>query len=108
LPKQSRQPTLALDLDGRWNGREIALNGKASGLKGETIGLTGSIPLLLRPAPLAVSVPPQGRLALRVQGAGELANLADLLPLGEDRITGRFALDVSLDGTVGAPGAAVP
>jgi len=105
LPKQSRLPTLALDLDGRWNGREIALNGKASGLKGETIGLTGSMPLLLRPAPLAVSVPPQGRLALRVQGAGELANLADLLPLGEDRITGRFALDVSLDGTVGAPGA---
>jgi len=105
LPKQPRLPTLALDLDGSWNGREIALSGHVSGLKGETIGVTGTAPLVLRPAPLALSVPPQGRLALRVQGAGDLANLADLLPLGEDRITGRFALDVSLAGTVGAPAA---
>jgi translocation and assembly module TamB len=105
LPKQPRLPTLALDLDGKWNGREIAFNGHVSGLKGETVELTGTAPLVLRPAPLALSVPPQGRLALRVQGAGELANLSDLLPLGEDRVTGRFALDVSLAGTVGAPAA---
>lgn len=105
LPKQPRLPTLALDLDGKWNGREIALNGHVSGLKGETVRLTGTAPLVLRPAPLALAVPPQGRLALRVQGAGELANLSDLLPLGEDRVTGRFALDVSLAGTVGAPAA---
>ena len=105
LPKQPRVPVLGLDLDGRWNGREIALNGKVSGLKRETIELTGSVPLVLRPAPLAVSMPPQGRLALRIEGAGELANLADLLPFGEDRISGRFALDVSLGGTVAAPSA---
>src|SRR5207302_11335226 len=29
----------------------------------------------------------------------------DLLPLGEDRFTGRFALDLSVNGTVGAPAA---
>jgi translocation and assembly module TamB len=105
LPQQPRLPTLALDLDGNWNGRDIALNGRVSGLKGETIAFTGSAPLLMRPAPFALSVPPQGRLALRVQGVGELANLADLLPLGEDRFTGRYALDVSLGGTVTAPAA---
>jgi translocation and assembly module TamB len=105
LPQQPRLPTLALDLDGSWNGRDIALNGRVSGLKGETIRLTGSVPLVLRPAPFAISLPPQGHLALRAQGAGELANLADLLPLGEDRFTGRFALDLSVNGTVGAPAA---
>ena len=104
LPKQQRLPTLGLDLDGTWNGREVALNGKVRGIKGDRLELSGSAPIVLTPA-LAIGVPPQGRLALQLKGSGELGNLADLLPLGEDRFTGHFALDGAINGTPAAPAA---
>jgi translocation and assembly module TamB len=102
LRKQQRLPTLGLDLGGIWNGRELALNGKVSGIKGDRLELSGTAPLVLTPT-LGVAVPPQGRLALRLQGAGDIANLADLLPLGEDRVTGKFTLDGTVNGTPAAP-----
>ena len=98
-------PALAVDLAGNWNGREIDLNGRVAGIKGETLGLSGSVPLAFDAQSLAIAIPPQGRLALRVHGAGEIANLADLLPLGEDQVAGRFALDAAVNGTVAAPAA---
>jgi translocation and assembly module TamB len=104
VPQKQRLPTLGLDLAGTWNGRELALNGRVSGLKGDRLELNGSAPLVLTPS-MALAVPPQGRLALRLQGAGEISNLADLLPLGEDRAAGRFALDAAIDGTPAVPAA---
>ena len=88
--RQEQLPALAVDLTGNWNGREIDLNGRVAGIKGETLGLSGSVPLAFDAQSLAIAIPPQGRLALRVHGAGEIANLADLLPLGEDQVAGRF------------------
>ncbi len=98
-------PSLGLAVTGDWNGRDINLAGRVTGLRGDSIALTGSVPLLLTREPLGVSVPPQGRLALRVQGAGQIDHLADLLPLGEDRLTGRFAVDLSVGGVLAAPDA---
>src|SRR6202030_1825372 len=43
--------------------------------------------------------------AVELQGAGQLEHLADLLPLGEDRMSGRFAADIAVGGTVAAPAA---
>ena len=103
--RQEQLPALAVDLTGNWNGSEIDLNGRVAGIKGETLGLSGSVPLAFDAQSLAVAIPPQGRLALRVHGAGEIANLADLLPLGEDQVAGRFALDAAVNGTVAAPAA---
>ncbi|MGD9615608.1 MAG: translocation/assembly module TamB domain-containing protein [Alphaproteobacteria bacterium] len=103
--RQERLPALALDLAGGWNGSEIDLNGRVAGIKGETLTLTGSVPLVLDAQTLAIAVPQHGRVALRVHGAGDIANLADLLPLGEDRLGGRFALDGAVNGTVAAPAA---
>ena len=103
--KRSQLPTLGLGLDGRWNGRNIDLKGQVEGLKGDTISLAGSAPLLLTPSPLGISVPPEGRLSLQLQGAGQLEHLADLLPLGEDRVSGHFSADISIGGTVAAPAA---
>lgn len=104
LPKQ-RLPTLGLDLSGTWNGRELGFNGHVSGLKGDALTITGEAPLVLTQSPFGVSVPPQGRLALRLQGAGEIGNIADLLPLGEDTVSGHFALDGGVTGTLAAPAA---
>jgi translocation and assembly module TamB len=103
--KGSRLPTLGLDVNGDWNGRSIDLRGQVTGLKGDSISLAGSAPLLLTPSPLGVSVPANGPLSLRLQGAGRLENLADLLPLGEDRVSGQFAADIAVGGTVAAPSA---
>ena len=103
--KHSRLTGLGLAVDGNWNGRNLDLNGQVTGLEGDRIGFSGSVPLVLTPAPLGISVPPDGRLALQLQGAGQIEHLADLLPLGEDRVSGRFAADVAVGGTVASPAA---
>jgi translocation and assembly module TamB len=103
--KDSRLTKLGLGIDANWNGRNLDVKGQVTGLKDDRVALTGSVPLLLIPAPLGISVPPDGRLALQFQGAGQIEHLADLLPLGEDRVTGHFAADVAVGGTVASPAA---
>jgi len=103
--KRSELPTLGLGVDGNWNGRNIDLKGQVTGLKGDTISFAGSAPLLLTPSPPGISVPPEGRLSLQLQGGGQLEHLGDLLPLGEDRVSGHFAADIAVGGTVAAPSA---
>ncbi len=103
---QGQTPRLGLAAEGDWNGRTIDIRGQVTGLHGDRMALTGSAPLLLTPAPFGVSLPSQGRLAINLQGGGEIGHLADLLPLGEDRLSGKFAIDASVGGTIGAPAAA--
>jgi translocation and assembly module TamB len=103
--KRSDIPALGFGMDGNWNGRSIDLKGQVTGLKGDTISFAGSAPLLLTPSPLGISMPPAGRLSLQLQGGGQLEHLTDLLPLGEDRVSGRFTANVAVDGTVAAPAA---
>jgi translocation and assembly module TamB len=103
--KRSQLPALGLGVDGNWNGRNIDVKGQVTGLKGDTVSFAGSAPLLLTPSPLGISVPPQGALNLQLQGSGQLEHLADLLPLGEDRVSGHFAANVAVGGTIAAPAA---
>jgi len=103
--RHSRLTNLGVGIDGNWNGRNVDLNGQVTGLQGDRVALSGSVPLLLTPAPLGISVPPEGRLALQLQGAGQVEHLADLLPLGEDRVTGHFTADLTVGGTVASPAA---
>jgi translocation and assembly module TamB len=103
--KHSQLAALGLGVDGNWNGRNIDLRGQVTGLKGDTISFAGSAPLLLTPSPLGISMPPQGALNLQLQGSGHLEHLADLLPLGEDRVSGHFAANVAVGGSLAAPAA---
>ncbi|MGH7031535.1 MAG: translocation/assembly module TamB domain-containing protein, partial [Stellaceae bacterium] len=96
---------LGLTVAADWNGRIVGLQGRITGLGADRVSFTGSLPMVLTRAPLGISVPPRGPLALRLQGGGDIGQLADLLPLGEDRLSGRFAADVSIGGTVGSPAA---
>ncbi len=105
LGHQLQTPRLGLGVAGEWNGRNVALRGEVTGLKGDRMTLTGSAPLLLTPSPLRISVPATGGLALNLAGGGEIGRLADLLPLGEDRLTGRFEVNASIGGTVAMPSA---
>jgi translocation and assembly module TamB len=101
--KHSGVPPLGIGVDGSWNGRNIDLKGQVTGLKEDTISFAGSAPLLLTPSPLGLSVPPAGRLSFQLRGAGQIEHMADLLPLGEDRVSGHFAADIAVEGTVAAP-----
>jgi translocation and assembly module TamB len=105
VARHVRGPRLGLTVEGDWNGRALDVQGRVTGLAGDRMSFTGALPLLLTHAPLGVSVPSQGALALRLQGGGDVGRLADLLPLGEDRLSGRFDLDVAVGGTVAAPAA---
>jgi translocation and assembly module TamB len=98
-------PRIGLSLSADWNGRSLDLDGRVGGLAGATARFGGTVPLLLTARPFDISVPLQGRLALRLQGAGEIGRLAELLPIGEDRLAGRFAADLTLGGTLAAPSA---
>src|SRR5581483_3721620 len=85
-----------------WNGRDLRLDGKLGGLKGEALAFHGSLQDVLTSAPLSLRLPPSGHVAMRPTGGGELGSIADLLPLGEDRLSGRFTLDAGVDGTLAA------
>jgi translocation and assembly module TamB len=103
--KHSGVPALGIGMNGDWNGRNMDLKGQVTGLKEDTISFAGAVPLLLTPSPLGLSVPPAGRLDLQLRGVGQLEHLADLLPLGEDRVSGHFAANLAVGGTVAAPSA---
>lgn len=103
--RQVQSPPLGLVANGDWNGRTVDLRGRVIGLHGDYITLTGSVPLLLNATPLAISVPQQGRLAVNLQGDGDIGDLSDLLPLNEDRLTGQFSVNASIAGTIAAPAA---
>jgi translocation and assembly module TamB len=102
-PGEAQINGLALALNGEWNGRALAIAGHIDAAHGQRLSLAGSLPVVLTAAPFGLSVPARDRLALRVKGTGDLADLTELLPLGEGQLSGRFALDLGLAGTVAKP-----
>ncbi len=95
-------PPLAMSARGEWQAGHVDFRGRVDAPRGAALGFSGSVPLELR-RPFAIVVPPDGRLAVKLEGAGDLGQLADLLPLGEDRLSGRFSIDAGVSGTVVAP-----
>jgi translocation and assembly module TamB len=105
-PIAANPPQPGVTLSGDWDGRRLTLDGRVGGLAGDRVRFTGSFPLLLARRPLGLSVPRDGRLALGLNGEGDIGHLAELLPIGEDRISGKFTAVLSLGGTVAMPSAA--
>jgi translocation and assembly module TamB len=98
-------PPLAAVLSGEWRGDRVSAKGRIEGPQSTAVGFTAVLPLALDPKTLAPHLPPQESIAFHLEGDGELANLVDLLPIGEDHLSGRFTVDVSIGGTVAAPSA---
>ena len=105
VARHTQSPRIGLAVEGGWNGSAVNIRGQVTGLRGDRMALTGSVPLLLRRQPFAISIPSQGRLAIELHGAGDIGHLADLLPLDEDRLSGQFAVDASVGGTIAVPSA---
>ncbi|HLZ67401.1 MAG TPA: translocation/assembly module TamB domain-containing protein [Aliidongia sp.] len=81
----------------------VDLKGKLDGLKGQAIGFYGHGPLQIKPDLSGVVIPPDGPVQFKLEGAGRLETLSEILPLGEDRVGGGFTIDLSVGGTVGHP-----
>jgi translocation and assembly module TamB len=96
---------LGLVVSAQWRDGVVTTKGRLAGPNNAALGFSGRVPLVVAPQGLMPRLPPQGALAFHVEGGGELANLADIAPLGEDRIAGRFTVDVSVTGTVASPDA---
>jgi translocation and assembly module TamB len=96
-------PPLGVTADAAWRGGRVEAKGRIAGPKNEAIGFSGSAPLEMVPGALAVRLPPAGAVTLRLEGEGQIADIEELLPIGEDRLAGKFSLDVSVAGTVAQP-----
>lgn len=67
------------------------------------LSATGAVPVVFGPQPGAVSLANDRPLNLSVHGDGELARLADLLPLAGDRVAGHIQLALEVTGTPARP-----
>jgi translocation and assembly module TamB len=81
----------------------VDLKGKLDGLKNQAIGFYGHGPLQIKPDLSGVVIPPDGAILFKLEGGGRLETLSEILPLGEDRVSGAFTIDLSVGGTVAHP-----
>jgi translocation and assembly module TamB len=66
------------------------------------LGFSGTAPLAFA-ADGIPTLRPDGALAGRLEGEGRLETLSEVLPLGEDKLAGRYTIGLTLGGTVAAP-----
>lgn len=97
------RPNLSLTANADWQGERANLDAKVSTGSGDSLSLTGSAPFAFDLVKLTPGVPRNAQLALKIGGSGRLENLTSIVPLGEDRITGGFTVDVAIGGTMEAP-----
>jgi translocation and assembly module TamB len=96
-------PPLAMTARGTWKEARLDLTGRVDGPDRTGLDLTGALPLQLDPQPLVPTVPGGGAIRATARGDGRLETWANVLPLGEDRISGRYDIDISVRGTMAAP-----
>jgi translocation and assembly module TamB len=99
LPRPALNLSAAID----WRGERANLDVRLSSGGGETLTVAGSAPFAFDLATLTAKNPVDKTLALTAKGGGRLENLASIAPLGEDRMSGAFSIDVAVGGTIAAP-----
>ena len=70
------------------------------------LALTGSLPLRLSLQPFAADVSQTAPITLKANGEGDLDQLTDFLPIGEDRLSGPYRIGLTVGGTLADPQAA--
>lgn len=96
-------PPLSATALGTWKGERVDVVGQIATSDGTKLDLRGEVPVRLDPASLLPTLVRDGVLRASAKGNGRLERWAALLPLGEDRISGRYAIDLSVDGTPANP-----
>jgi len=98
-------PSADVTAEARLQPNRLLLNARVADAKGDAINLAGALPIKITGHPFAATVPRDGALSLSINGDGQLENLTELLPIGEDRLSGRYHLDLRAAGTVASPSA---
>ncbi|HLY57152.1 MAG TPA: translocation/assembly module TamB domain-containing protein, partial [Stellaceae bacterium] len=79
----------------------IAFRGRVDAEKARgAIGFSGSVPIVFAPVP---ALRRDGPLQARLEGEGRLDALSELAPIGEDRISGGYTVDLTVAGTPASP-----
>src|SRR5262249_42210244 len=76
------------------------LNSKTAGL---SVGATGALPVAWSDPPFGVTTTPTGPVRANIKGSGEFGLLMPLVGLAEDRASGRYAIDLTVGGTLVKP-----
>jgi translocation and assembly module TamB len=97
------RPALDLTANADWHGDRVTLDAKIASGSGEALTLSGSVPFAFDLTTLAPRVTRDATLALAIKGGGRLENLSTIIPLGEDKIAGGFAVDLAVGGTLAEP-----
>ncbi len=100
-PRPRPALNLAAKLD--WRGERAAVDVRLGTGTGEALTLTGSAPFAFDLASFAGRRAADPSLALKLTGGGRIENLTSIAPLGEDRMSGAFTVDVAVGGTIAAP-----
>lgn len=101
--EEAAAPALDAVLNARWAEGRVRLRGSVAGLPATELALEAEAPLVLAADRLAMNVPRDGPVSLRLSGRGRIAPLAELVLRTEDRVDGRFEAALALDGTVAEP-----
>jgi translocation and assembly module TamB len=96
-------PPLAATTLSTWKGEALDVTGQVAAPDGTKVDIRGTLPLRLDTATLVPALIPDGRLRATLKGDGHLERWAALLPLGEDRISGRYMIDLAVGGTPSKP-----
>lgn len=96
-------PPLGVTLHANWKNAVLALDGRVDGPAGTRLDLSGTLPLVIDPQTTIPAVPRGGAIRLAARGDGLLESWEQALPIGEDQISGRYAIDVQVRGTIAAP-----
>lgn len=96
-------PPLGVMLSATWRGQQVDAEGRIDGPGGADLSFSATAPLALQAEPFAIRVPEDAPLRARLRGEGALESWAQALPLGEDRLSGRFSVDLAVSGTPARP-----
>jgi translocation and assembly module TamB len=103
---QANLPPLGIELAIVPGDRQLSVQGTVASPDAKLVAIAGTVPFAISASPLSVTLPQDRPLALTVDGDGRLEKLAELLPLGEDRLAGHYRLALAVKGTPAAPQAA--
>ena len=96
-------PSLALTSNGTWKGERLDAHAQLAASGGAKLDVNASVPLRLDVASLTPAIVKEGALRVAAKGDGRLEPWTAILPMGEDRIGGRYSLDLAVVGTPAAP-----
>lgn len=102
-PELAAAPPADLDLNATIGGDRLAATLTMSGVTEQPVEAEGELPFALRMAPLDLQIPPDGRVSGTLNLDLQLARIAAIVGLDDQRLEGLLTGDLRVAGTVAEP-----